>query len=379
MSLSPAERYAGRANNDANLDSWSSRRGSASTSIRSSAPRCAALDEGRSVLVAAPTGAGKTVVAEFAVFLAMQETGDKVFYTTPIKALSNQKYQEFVDEWGADAVGLLTGDTNVNSGARIVVMTTEVLRNMLYADSPLLDRLAYVVMDEVHYLADRFRGAVWEEVIIHLPEEVRLVSLSRHGVERRGVRRLAAGRPRRHRRHRVRRPAGAARAARAREGEAPRPLRLVGAGVDEPREPRTAAPRAARAAVRSRRARPAVGAAATAAGSTSRRSAVAASNGPRSSSCCTASTCCRRSCSSSRAPGATRRCARCSAPASGSPRRPSATRSAASSRRAPGCSATRTLPCSATGSGSKGSSAASRRTTRACCRRSRKSWRSSSS
>jgi ATP-dependent RNA helicase HelY len=102
----------------------------------------------------------------------------KVFYTTPIKALSNQKYQEFVDTWGARNVGLLTGDTNINSGARIVVMTTEVLRNMLYADSPLLDRLAFVVMDEVHYLADRFRGAVWEEVIIHLPEAVRLVSLS---------------------------------------------------------------------------------------------------------------------------------------------------------------------------------------------------------
>ncbi|QTX04765.1 DEAD/DEAH box helicase [Agromyces archimandritae] len=139
---------------------------------------CTALDEGRSVLVAAPTGAGKTIVAEFSVYLAMQTTNDKVFYTTPIKALSNQKYQEFVEAWGADAVGLLTGDTNINSGARIVVMTTEVLRNMLYADSPLLDRLAYVVMDEVHYLADRFRGAVWEEVIIHLPEAVRLVSLS---------------------------------------------------------------------------------------------------------------------------------------------------------------------------------------------------------
>ena len=125
---------------------------------------CAALDEGRSVLVAAPTGAGKTVVAEFSVFLAMQEEKAKVFYTTPIKALSNQKFQELADEWGADQVGLLTGDTNVNSGARIVVMTTEVLRNMLYADSPLLDRLAYVVMDEVHYLADRFRGAVWEAV-----------------------------------------------------------------------------------------------------------------------------------------------------------------------------------------------------------------------
>ncbi len=139
---------------------------------------CSALERGSSVLVAAPTGAGKTVVAEFAVYLAMQRPRAKVFYTAPMKALSNQKFQEFVAEYGASEVGLLTGDTNINSGARIVVMTTEVLRNMLYADSDLLTDLAFVVMDEVHYLADRFRGAVWEEVIIHLPEHVRLVSLS---------------------------------------------------------------------------------------------------------------------------------------------------------------------------------------------------------
>ena len=136
------------------------------------------LESGNSVLVAAPTGAGKTVVAEFAVYLAMNTPADKVFYTTPMKALSNQKYNEFVDEWGAEHVGILTGDTNINSGARIVVMTTEVLRNMLYADSDLLTNLRFVVMDEIHYLADRFRGAVWEEVIIHLPQHVRLVGLS---------------------------------------------------------------------------------------------------------------------------------------------------------------------------------------------------------
>ncbi len=139
---------------------------------------CAALERGNSVLVAAPTGAGKTVVAEFAVYLAMNRPRAKVFYTAPMKALSNQKFQEFQAEYGASEVGLLTGDTNINSGARIVVMTTEVLRNMLYADSDLLRDLAFVVMDEVHYLADRFRGAVWEEVIIHLPEHVRMVSLS---------------------------------------------------------------------------------------------------------------------------------------------------------------------------------------------------------
>ena len=130
------------------------------------------------MLVAAPTGAGKTIVGEFAVHLAMREPGDKAFYTTPIKALSNQKFRELQDVYGVDEVGLLTGDTNINGNARIVVMTTEVLRNMLYADSPALRGLRYVVMDEVHYLADRFRGAVWEEIIIHLPQTVRLVSLS---------------------------------------------------------------------------------------------------------------------------------------------------------------------------------------------------------
>jgi len=139
---------------------------------------CGALDAGRSVLVAAPTGAGKTVVAEFAVWMAMRQPSAKVFYTTPMKALSNQKYTELADVYGESEVGLLTGDTNVNPRARIVVMTTEVLRNMIYADSDLLEDLAFVVLDEVHYLADRFRGPVWEEVILHLPSEVRLVSLS---------------------------------------------------------------------------------------------------------------------------------------------------------------------------------------------------------
>jgi len=138
---------------------------------------CRALEGGRGVLVAAPTGAGKTVVGEFAVHLALQR-GQKAFYTTPIKALSNQKYADFVRRHGADQVGLLTGDTTVNGEAPVVVMTTEVLRNMLYAGSATLDGLAFVVMDEVHYLADRFRGPVWEEVIIHLPAHVQLVSLS---------------------------------------------------------------------------------------------------------------------------------------------------------------------------------------------------------
>ena len=138
---------------------------------------CEQLEEGRSVLVAAPTGAGKTVVGEFAVHLGLR-TGRKTFYTTPIKALSNQKYLDLVAVHGEDRVGLLTGDTTINGEGDVVVMTTEVLRNMLYAGSPTLEGLGYVVMDAVHYLADRFRGPVWEEVIIHLADDVRLVSLS---------------------------------------------------------------------------------------------------------------------------------------------------------------------------------------------------------
>ncbi len=135
------------------------------------------LKSGRSVLVAAPTGSGKTVVAEYAVEEA-RSLGEKVFYTTPIKALSNQKYRDFKEKYGADSVGLLTGDNAVNGNAPVVVMTTEVLRNMLYAGSDLLEGLRYVVLDEVHYLQDAYRGAVWEEVMIHLPKQVRLVALS---------------------------------------------------------------------------------------------------------------------------------------------------------------------------------------------------------
>ncbi|MGH3447029.1 MAG: DEAD/DEAH box helicase, partial [Nocardioidaceae bacterium] len=138
---------------------------------------CHSLEQGRGVLVAAPTGAGKTVVGEFAVHLALSGEG-KCFYTTPIKALSNQKFADLTARYGAERVGLLTGDNSINGEAPIVVMTTEVLRNMLYAGSGTLSGLRFVVMDEVHYLADRSRGAVWEEVIIHLPEPVSVVSLS---------------------------------------------------------------------------------------------------------------------------------------------------------------------------------------------------------
>jgi len=136
-----------------------------------------ALHAGESVLVAAPTGSGKTVVAEFGLEQALSRRG-KAFYTTPLKALSNQKFADFSARHGPEKVGLLTGDISVNSEAQVVVMTTEVLRNMLYEGSPTLGGLQVVVMDEVHYLQDPYRGAVWEEVLIHLPLSVAVVCLS---------------------------------------------------------------------------------------------------------------------------------------------------------------------------------------------------------
>ncbi|ACZ30797.1 DEAD/DEAH box helicase domain protein [Xylanimonas cellulosilytica DSM 15894] len=181
--LSPAERYAAsrartarsQVGSGTRLAEFRSELGFELDDFQVAA--CQALEDGRGVLVAAPTGAGKTVVGEFAVHLALAQ-GGKAFYTTPIKALSNQKYADLVRRHGVENVGLLTGDTTINGEAPVVVMTTEVLRNMLYAGSRTLEGLAFVVMDEVHYLADRFRGPVWEEVIIHLADHVQLVSLS---------------------------------------------------------------------------------------------------------------------------------------------------------------------------------------------------------
>ncbi|MDR0366597.1 MAG: DEAD/DEAH box helicase, partial [Bifidobacteriaceae bacterium] len=138
---------------------------------------CKALAGGEAVLVAAPTGAGKTTVALFGIERAIA-AGQRAFYTTPIKALSNQKYRELGERFGADSVGLLTGDQSIRPDAPVVVMTTEVLRNMLYSDPARLDNLGLVVLDEVHYLADRYRGPVWEEVLIQLPGSVQVAALS---------------------------------------------------------------------------------------------------------------------------------------------------------------------------------------------------------
>ena len=135
-----------------------------------------AVERGESVIVTAPTGAGKTLVAEAAVDHALQ-AGQRAFYTTPLKALSNQKFRDFSASYGSDRVGLLTGDNSINGEAPLIIMTTEVLRNMIYAGTDLTD-VSIVVLDEVHYLQDRFRGAVWEEIIIHAPRHIRLVALS---------------------------------------------------------------------------------------------------------------------------------------------------------------------------------------------------------
>ena len=138
---------------------------------------CDAIVRGDDVVVAAPTGSGKTIVAEYALAATLKRRR-RSFYTTPLKALSNQKFHDLVELFGEEQVGLLTGDVVINADASIVVMTTEVLRNMMYAGSSALDEIDYVILDEVHFLQDAYRGPVWEEIIIHLDTSIRLVCLS---------------------------------------------------------------------------------------------------------------------------------------------------------------------------------------------------------
>ena len=143
---------------------------------------CQIIDNGESVVVCAPTGAGKTVIAQHAIHRAL-ENGNRIFYTTPLKALSNQKFYDFGEKYGQDKVGLLTGDTSINRNAQIVIMTTEVFRNMLYgtnfgAVADNLKDVKYVVLDEVHYMNDEQRGTVWEESIIYCPTNIQIIALS---------------------------------------------------------------------------------------------------------------------------------------------------------------------------------------------------------
>jgi len=141
----------------------------------------AALNQGHSVVVSAPTGSGKTLIGEYAIHRALAH-GQRVFYTTPLKALSNQKLRDFREQFGADRVGLMTGDLTANREAPIVVMTTEIFRNMLYAEiedgEDPLEGVEAVVLDECHYMNDSQRGTVWEESIIHCPPAIQLVGLS---------------------------------------------------------------------------------------------------------------------------------------------------------------------------------------------------------
>ncbi len=140
-----------------------------------------ALDADKSVVVCAPTGSGKTLIGEYAIHRALT-CGKRVFYTTPLKALSNQKYRDFEDQFGTK-IGLITGDIVINPEAAIVVMTTEIFRNMLY-ETPIgqvgtsLENVQAVILDECHYLSDRSRGTVWEESIIYCPTQIQLVALS---------------------------------------------------------------------------------------------------------------------------------------------------------------------------------------------------------
>ena len=143
---------------------------------------CDYISEGKSIVVCAPTGAGKTVIAQHAIHCALRD-GKRVFYTTPLKALSNQKFSDFSEQYGADKVGLLTGDTSFNREAQIVVMTTEVFRNMLYGTNfgsvtDNMKEVRYVILDEVHYMNDEQRGTVWEESIIYCPTNVQIIALS---------------------------------------------------------------------------------------------------------------------------------------------------------------------------------------------------------
>ncbi len=136
-----------------------------------------AIDRGESLIVAAPTGCGKTLIAEYAVDVSM-ERNKRVIYTAPIKALSNQKYRDFRKRFGEEVVGIQTGDVTINPEGKLLIMTTEIFRNLILEDSRRLSDIYYVIFDEIHYLDDPERGTVWEESIILAPHEIRFMCLS---------------------------------------------------------------------------------------------------------------------------------------------------------------------------------------------------------
>ena len=267
-----------------------------------------ALDAGHHVVVAAPTGSGKTVVAEYGIETTRRD-GRRAFYTAPLKALSNQKFRDLSERYGAGSVGLLTGDNAINGDAPIVVMTTEVLRNMIYAGSPALDDLGLVVLDEVHFLQDTYRGPVWEEVIVHLPAHVRLVCLSATVSNTGGAGGVDPDRPRPDDAGRRAAPAGAPRRLLPRRATARTSActcwRRSSAAVPTPTPCASTPRRSGAAGPRATSGRPAA-----AAGGCSPRRA-----GWRPSSSSSGASCCRRSCSSSAATSATRRPGRASPPA----------------------------------------------------------------
>ncbi|MEA2634215.1 MAG: ATP-dependent helicase HelY [Chloroflexota bacterium] len=135
------------------------------------------LEAHQGVLVSAPTSSGKTVIADYAIYRAL-ETNARAIYTTPLKALSNQKFRDYQRLHGEGYVGLVTGENSINPSAPVVVMTTEILRNLIYEDPQRLQRVHYVILDEVHYIDDFPRGAVWEEIIIQAPRHIKFIGLS---------------------------------------------------------------------------------------------------------------------------------------------------------------------------------------------------------
>ena len=136
-----------------------------------------AIDENKSVVVSAPTGSGKTLIADYIIGRDLKR-GIRVIYTAPIKALSNQKYRDFSKDYGEENIGLMTGDIVRNPTAPVLIMTTEVYRNMVLSRDPLIDEVSYVVLDEIHYINDFERGYVWEESIIFSPKHIRFLCLS---------------------------------------------------------------------------------------------------------------------------------------------------------------------------------------------------------